>query len=166
MTPTKHAMDAPRVYEAADPIASVHLDERRPAREGWAGWLVLFVRVVAGLSLLKGLYHWVAICGFGAGAGGGFEAHSWSWQTATVFFAIIDLLAGVGLWLGAPWGATIWLTSAVTTIVVHVFLPQIYGFQPLIVAAQVALIAGYIFISFEAAREQSEPHSPSVPPAD
>ena len=54
----------------------------------------------------------------------------------------------------------------VTTIVVHVFLPQIYGFQPLIVAAQVALIAGYIFISFEAAREQSELHSPSVPPAD
>ena len=164
MTPTKHDMDAPRVFQAADPIVSVDL-ERRPAHEGWAGWLVLFVRGLAGLSLLKGLYHWAAICGFGAG-GGGFEVHSWSWQTATVFFAIIDLVAGVGLWLGAPWGATIWLTSAVTTIVVHVFLPQIYGFQPLIVAAQVVLIAGYVYISFEAAREQSEFRNPSVPAAD
>jgi hypothetical protein len=150
MKPTDNAMNNPRAYEAADPIAPVHLDEQRPRREGWAGRLVLFVRVVAGLSLAKGLYHWAAICG------GGFEAHSWSWQTATVFFAIIDLVAGVGLWLSAPWGATIWLASSVTMIVVHVFLPQIYGFQPLIIAAQVALIAGYVYISFEAAREQSE----------
>jgi hypothetical protein len=156
MTPADNAMDNPTVYEGADPIAPMHLEESRPTLDGWAGRLVLFIRVAAGLSLLKGLYHWAAICGFGMGAGGGFETRSWSWQTATVFFAIIDLVAGVGLWLGAPWGATIWLTSSVTMIVVHVFLPQIYGFQPLIVVAQVALIAGYVYLSFEAAREQSE----------
>ena len=75
---------------------------------------------------------------------------------ATVFFAIIDLVAAVGLWLGASWGVIIWLASSVTMIVVHALLPQIYGFQPVIIVGEIALIVGYVFIAFEAAREQAE----------
>jgi hypothetical protein len=33
-------------------------------------------------------------------------------------------------------------------------LPQIYGFQPVIIVGEIALIIGYVFIAFEAAREQ------------
>jgi hypothetical protein len=96
------------------------------------------------------------ICGFGAGAGAGFEARSSAWQIATVFFAVIDLVAAVGLWLGAPWGVIIWLASSVTMIVVHALLPQIYGLQPVIIVGEIALIVGYVFIAFEATREQPE----------
>jgi hypothetical protein len=142
------------IREAADPIAPLRIDERHSNSDGWAGWLILFLRAVAVLLLAKGLYHWAVICGFGTAPGGGFEAKSSPWQMATVFFAIIDLVAAVGLWLGASWGVIIWLASSVTMIVVHALLPQIYGFQPVIIVGEIALIIGYVFIAFEAAREQ------------
>jgi len=141
------------IRAAADPIAPLRIDKRQSKSEGWAGRLILFLRAVAVLSLAKGLYHWAVICGFGA-ASGGFAAKNSPWQMATVFFAIIDLIAAVGLWLGASWGVIIWLASSVTMIVVHVLLPQIYGFQPVIIVGEIALIIGYVFIAFEAAREQ------------
>src|SRR5215831_10314710 len=80
---------------------------------GWTERLVLFLRIMAIASMFKGLYHWGAVCGF-IGEEGGFEAHIQSWQATTVFFAVIDLVAAVGLWLVAPWGAVVWLTSTVT----------------------------------------------------
>ena len=144
------------IRAAADPIAPLRIDQRCSSSDGWAGWLTLFLRAVAVISLAKGLYHWAVICGFGAESGGGFEAQSSPWQMATVFFAIIDLVAAVGLWLGAPWGVIIWLASSVTMIVVHALLPQIYGFQPVIIVGEIALIVGYVFIAFEATREQAE----------
>src|SRR5262249_58037021 len=70
----------------------------------WTRRLVLYLRIVAGLSLLKGLYHWVGIAGIGAAPGTGFEANPLPWQAATVVFAVIDLVAAVGLWLAAPPG--------------------------------------------------------------
>jgi hypothetical protein len=96
------------------------------------------------------------ICGFGAAPGDGFEVQDPPWQMATVFFAIIDLVAAVGLWIGASWGVIIWLASSVTMIVVHALLPQIYGFQPVVIIWEFALIVGYVFIAFAAAREQPE----------
>ena len=71
---------------------------------------MLFLRVMAGVSMLKGLYHWARVCGIGVGPNELFAYQSIAWQTATVFFAVIDLVAAVGLWLAAAWGAVIWLT--------------------------------------------------------
>ena len=31
---------------------------------------------------------------------------------ATIFFAVLDLVAAVGLWLVAPWGGVVWLLTA------------------------------------------------------
>jgi len=144
------------IREAADPIAPLRIDQRHTNREGWAARLTVFLRAVAVLSLVKGLYHWAVICGFGAAPGGGFEAQNPPWQMATVFFAIIDLTAAVGLWIGAAWGVIIWLASSVTMIVVHALLPQIYGFQPVIIVWEIVLIVGYVFVALGAAREQRE----------
>ncbi|MBK5960800.1 hypothetical protein CCR97_21710 [Rhodoplanes elegans] len=135
-------------------LAPVHAEDYRPDREGWAWWLVVFLRVAAGLAMIKGLYHWSAVCGFGARPGEGFDAQSLSWQTATVFFAVIDLVAAVGLWLAAPWGAVVWLTGSVTMIVVQVFFPLIYGFHWIVVVGLVAMIGAYLFFAVMAAREQ------------
>ncbi|NVO14087.1 MAG: hypothetical protein HXX10_08630 [Rhodoplanes sp.] len=135
-------------------LAPVHTDDYRPDREGWASRLVLFLRVAAGFAMLKGLYHWSAVCGFGAGPTEVFDAQPLSWQTATVFFAVIDLVAAVGLWLAAPWGAVVWLTGSVTMIVVQVFFPLIYGFQWAVVAGLGVMIVAYLFFAIQAAREQ------------
>jgi hypothetical protein len=149
------AMSDPRAYDSTEQLAPVHVEDYQAQREGWAGRLILFLRAVAALSLVKGLYHWAVICGFGLPAGA-FEARSLSWQVATVFFAIIDLIAAVGLWLSAPWGVIIWLASSVTMVIVQTFFPQIYGFQLAVVALEVAVIGLYGFIAFKAAREQPD----------
>lgn len=121
----------------------------------WTDYLVLFLRVMAGISLVKGLYHWAQICGIGAGAEGGFVAHTISWQTATVFFAVLDLVAAVGLWLAAAWGAVVWLTSVVSMAVVEVFFPQVYGGSVLIVLVELGLVGAYLYLAIVAARERS-----------
>ena len=66
---------------------------------------------MAVVSLLKGLYHWALVCGIASVKPAAFEIRSIAWQAATVFFAVIDLVAAVGLWLAAAWGAVIWLTA-------------------------------------------------------
>ncbi|MEA2955240.1 MAG: hypothetical protein QOJ58_737, partial [Alphaproteobacteria bacterium] len=85
-------------------------DEEGDARQ-WSRRFVLFLRAMAALSLAKGLYHWAIVCGIGAPFPSGFDSYASPYQAATVFFAVIDPVAGVGLWLAAPWGAVVWLTS-------------------------------------------------------
>ena len=51
--------------------------------------------------------------------------------------AVIDLVAAVGLWLAAPWGAVVWLTSVISMVAVEVLFPQIYGGRIWVVAIDV-----------------------------
>jgi Family of unknown function (DUF6163) len=120
----------------------------------WTEYLVLFLRVMAGVSLVNGLYHWAQICGIGAPADQGFEVHTIAWQTATVFFAVLDLVAAVGLWLAAAWGAVVWLTSVVSMVVVEVFFPQVYGGSTIVVLVEMALLVAYLALAVASARER------------
>ena len=43
------------------------------------------------------------------------------------------MLGAVGLWLAAPWGAVVWLTSGVSLIVIDVFFSHIFGGQTVLV---------------------------------
>jgi hypothetical protein len=122
----------------------------------WTQRLVLFLRVMAIVSMLNGLRYWAQVCGFGFAPPGGFEAQPIAWQTATVFFAVIDLVAAVGLWLAAPWGAVIWLTSAVSMIVVEAFFPQIYDSGILVMLFEPVAIFAYLTLAVMAAREQPQ----------
>ena len=113
------------------------------------------MRIMAVLSLIKGVYHWAQICGIGVGVGDGeFGARSVAWQTATVFFAVIDLVAAVGLWLAAAWGAVVWLTAVVSMAVVEVFFPQVYGGSFFIVLGEVTLLGLYMWLAVLAAQER------------
>src|SRR3954451_8960783 len=108
-------------------IAPLRAGEEQPTTGVWTQRLVWYLRGMAALCMLSGLRYWAAVCGFGFVPEGGFEAQPVAWQTATVVFAVIDLVAAVGLWLAAPWGAVVWLTSMVSMIVVEAFFPQIFG---------------------------------------
>ena len=109
--------------ESLEPVHE-HEGDRRIGR--WTRRLVLFLRVMAGVSMLKGLYHWSRVCGIGVDANDVFQYHSIAWQTATIFFAVIDLVAAVGLWLAAAWGAVIWLMAIASMLAVGIFFPQVY----------------------------------------
>jgi len=123
------------------------------SRGTWTEYLVLFLRIMAGVSLIKGLYHWAQICGIGAPPDAGFESHTIAWQTSTVLFAVLDLVAAVGLWLAAAWGAVVWLTSVVSMATVEVFFPQVYGGSIFIVLIEMMLLGAYLFLAIASARE-------------
>ena len=134
----------------------VHAGEEEGRADKWAARLVLFLRGMAAIALIKGLYHWAIVCGFDAPSHVGFEAYTTPYQAATVFFAVIDLVAAVGLWLAAPWGAVVWLTSSISMVAVEVLFPQIYGGRIWVVAVDVVLIFIYLWLALMSAREQ--PH--------
>ncbi|GIK82173.1 MAG: hypothetical protein KJZ73_09510 [Pseudorhodoplanes sp.] len=122
----------------------------------WTWRLVLFLRAMAVLSMLKGLFHWAIVLGIGDGPENNFTFHTLPWQTATVYFAVIDLVAAVGLWLAAVWGAVVWLTAAVSMAAVEVFFPQIYGGRWVVVLFEIGLLAAYLALALQSAREH--PH--------
>jgi len=121
----------------------------------WTELLVVFLRIMAAVSLVKGLYHWGQVCGIGAGSEGGFQDHTIAWQTSTVFFAVLDLVAAVGLWLAAAWGAVVWLTSVVSMAAVEVFFPQVYGGSIFVVFLELTLLGAYLYLAIASAREHS-----------
>jgi hypothetical protein len=123
------------------------------SRGTWTELLILFLRIMAVISLLKGLYHWGQVVGLGAGPDDDFEAHTIAWQTSTVFFAVLDLIAAVGLWLAAAWGAVVWLTSVVSMAAVEVFFPQVYGGSLFVVFVEMTLLGIYLYLAIVSARE-------------
>ena len=146
-------MTDPHISDSANTLEPVHAGEE--ARESrWTARLVLFLRIMAALSMIKGLYHWAQVCGIGSGPGSGFESHPTSWQTATIYFAVIDLVAAVGLWLAAAWGAVVWLTAGVSMAAVAVLFPHVFGDGVVIVAVEAALLVVYLFLALKAARER------------
>jgi Family of unknown function (DUF6163) len=118
----------------------------------WTDRLVLFLRVMAGLSMIKGLYHWSRVCGVGVGDEL-FEYHSVAWQTGTVFFAVIDLVAAVGLWLAAAWGAVIWLMSVASMLAINIFVPQVFGASIGTGLLESGLLGLYLYLAVKAAQE-------------
>jgi hypothetical protein len=69
---------------------------------------------------------------------------------------MIDLVAAVGLWLAAAWGAVVWLTAIVSMAVVEVFFPQVYGGSMFVVLVESTLLAIYLWLAIFAARRQSK----------
>ena len=120
-------MAEPAITQPRPALAPVQAGEETKDQYRWTRWLVWFLRAMAVVSMAKGLYHWSVVLGIGEGPDSNFTTQSVPWQTATVYFAIIDLVAAVGLWLAAVWGAVVWLTAGVSMAAVEVFFPQIYG---------------------------------------
>ncbi len=137
--------------EALEPVQE-HTGEPDIGR--WTWRLVLFLRVMAAASMLKGLYHWARVCGIGVSDNELFEYHSVAWQTATVFFAVIDLVAAVGLWLAAAWGAVIWLTAVASMLAVEIFFPQIFDAGLPIGLVEGGLLVVYLWLALKSAQEQ------------
>ena len=120
----------------------------------WTARLVIFLRVMAVLSMVKGLYHWAEITGFIGGEDGAFENQTTQWQSATVYFAVIELVAAVGLWLATPWGAVVWLTTIVSQAVIELMFPAVYGGNMIVLLLVLLLLGAYLALAWMAARER------------
>ena len=147
-------MSDPLITHPVRTLEPVQPEEQKTGEGHWTVVLVTFLRVMAVLSLLKGLYHWALVCSIVPGPRGVFESNTMSWQATTVFFAVIDLVAAVGLWLAAPWGAVVWLTSVISMAAVEALFPQIYGGRLWVIGIEVVLLLIYLWLALQSAREQ------------
>jgi hypothetical protein len=77
-----------------------------------------------------------------------------AWPTATVYFAVIELVAAVGLWLATPWGAVVWLTTVVSMAVIELMFPAIYGGNLTVVVLESLMLGAYLALAWMAARER------------
>lgn len=148
-------MSEPIITHPVRTLEPVHAQQQQTGEGRWTRALVLFLRVMAGLALLKGLYHWAVLCGI-IGPEQGFLAQGLAWQVATVFFAVIDLVAAVGLWLLAAWGAVVWLTAAISMAAVEMFFPEVYGGRIWVIAIEGVLLASYLVLAIQSAREHPQ----------
>ena len=135
-------------------VAAISSDRIESDDNVWTRRLVFFLRVMAVVSVAKGLYHWAQVTGFVGGEEEAFENQSMAWQAATVYFAVIELVAAVGLWLATPWGAVVWLTTVVSMAVIELMFPGIYGGSLTIVGLEAGMLAAYLALAWLAARER------------
>lgn len=140
----------------SDPLRAIEHTAAADQGDPWTGWLIVYVRVLAGIAMVKGLYHWAKVCGIGDGASSTFELSPVAWQAATIFFAVIDLVAAVGLWLAAAWGGVVWLTAAISMAAVELLFPSIFGGQIWVMLAELAAVGGYLTLAVLASRARTE----------
>ena len=140
----------------SDPINAMERSEADEPEGLWTTRFMLFLRVMAAVSLLKGLYHWALIIGIGQGPFSAFETSSTAWQAATMYFSVIDLVAAVGLWLAAAWGGVVWLTATISMVAIELLFPQVYGGRILVILAELAMLGAYFTLAIAAARERPD----------
>ncbi len=112
----------------------------------------VYGRVMSGLLLLLGLFHWAVILGVVAGQGGMFEAMSTPWKAATINLAVADLVAAVGLWQRVAWGNVIWVYAALFEVAMHTVFIGTFGADFVVVLFHVCSLAGYFALLFMARR--------------
>jgi Family of unknown function (DUF6163) len=136
-------------------VAAMSSERIESDDNAWTRRLVFFLRIMAVVSVVKGLYHWAQVTGFiGGGEEDAFENQPMAWQTATVYFAVIELVAAVGLWLATPWGAVVWLTTVVSMAVIELMFPGIYGGSLTVVSLEALMLGAYLALAWMAARER------------
>src|SRR3977135_4119509 len=135
-------------------VAAISSERIEPDDNAWTRRLVFFLRILAVVSVIKGLYHWAQVTGFIGGEEDAFENQPMAWQTATVYFAVIELVAAVGLWLPTPWGAGGWLHTVVLMGGVGLMFPGIYGGSLTVVGLEALMLAAYLALAWMAARER------------
>lgn len=149
-----HRSTAKRRVASAAPQAAIVLkppggrDDR--TRFGFA--LVVFMRVTAAIWIMQGLSQWSAVLTTGADGLSPFAALAPAAMMAAVFFAVVDFIASVGLWLAAPWGGVIWLVAVGAQLLVLVVMPGFFEHPFLTGLADVALMGGYLALVWFAAQ--------------
>lgn len=121
----------------------------------WRTAMTWYMRAIGLVWMLYGITEWARIVGM---------LHVrdvWFWelpvelQIAVVYFAVLSLVAGVGLWLTVSWGTVLWILAAASQVLCHTVLTDLFGSGFLVVGANVLSIA--VFIGFVVLVEREDP---------
>jgi hypothetical protein len=141
-----------RVHMEAEPLAAISIGvNQHHGSTRWGVFLLWFMRLVSVVWLLQGLMQWHTII---QPEPANFDALPPIVAGITVFFAVIDPVAAVGLWLGAPWGGVIWLLAAVAQGALVLIMPELVSFGQVVLIFDFALIVAYFLLAYLAAFER------------
>ena len=118
----------------------------------WRLALVWFMRLLAIVWLAEGVLWWLDIIGLSPSAP--FDQKRMAARAITAGFAVMNPVAGVGLWLASAWGGVLWLTAVMAEIVLALFLPGLMPVSLLRIGLLVGLVALYLVLTAFAAREE------------
>ncbi|RYE33676.1 MAG: hypothetical protein EOP23_07895 [Hyphomicrobiales bacterium] len=119
----------------------------------WRLVLVWFLRLLSAFWLAKGLTAWMVIFGLPGNPQPPFENRLLSYQAIIVYFAVIDLVAAVGLWLTSTWGGVLWLLAAISQMLLGFLFPRFVPMTAWLVGLYIALIAVYFLATWAAENE-------------
>jgi hypothetical protein len=142
-------------YESEAAIR-VGMTPREQIETRWGLILVVFMRLLAAMWVLQGLWQWSQ---FLLPAHEIFDDLSMMQSGAIMFFAVIDLLAAVGLWLATPWGGVLWLLAAISQIFVAASVKNMFGISWIL--ADVTLILLYFALTWQAGKVAEPSFLPS-----
>jgi Family of unknown function (DUF6163) len=140
----------PIVYEP-QPAIRVGTTSREQVETRWGLILVVFMRLLAALWILQGLVQWAS---FLLPHEALFDHLPMTQSGAIIFFAVIDLMAAVGLWLATPWGGVLWLLAALSQIIAALTIG--HTFNALWIGADGVLILLYFALTWQAGRFSPE----------
>ena len=142
-------------HEAARDYLTDRIEERpsAPSAMRWGFILTWFMRVLAIVWIMKGLSAWAVILGVWTPAGL-FEMRSTGYQATIIYFALIDLIAAVGLWMASTWGGIMWLLAIMSHLILAAFFPGIVQANTVTMVFFVFLIGAYLALSWFAARDK------------
>lgn len=130
----------------------IEVQQASPAAMRWSAALTWFMRILALVWIMKGLSAWAVIIGVWTPIGH-FEARPTGYQAIIIYFALIDLVAAVGLWMASSWGGIVWLLAIMSHLILAAFFPDIVAGGMPVMALSLALITVYLALSWLAARE-------------
>ncbi len=119
----------------------------------WRLLLLTFLRIIGGTLVIAGVIHWARIVGYVPWRGAYFWNMPTDWQAVTIYFAVFDLAAAVGLWLGASWGVVMWLLVALSQITMHSLFADTFGHRPWEITYYVITILIYLALAYLTERE-------------
>ena len=138
--------------DADDPYRAIRVGDPGAGGEAtkWGYLLTRFMRVMALFWLMQGLAQWRVVLTARAPI---FDTMPSSAALAIIFFSVLDLIAGVGLWLATPWGGVLWLLIASAQIFVAASMPQFFAGGYWLIGVDLVLIVLYFGLTFEAGRD-------------
>ncbi|PCH82370.1 MAG: hypothetical protein COB90_01220 [Hyphomicrobiales bacterium] len=116
---------------------------------------VAFLRVVSLAFLLRGLHFWIVILSVSEPIASG--QVNGALLRISALFGVLHFIAGVGLWLTAPWGMVMWGVTAILEILASIFHTDILSFSSFVGIFHFATIILFGVLWFFVRRDEMGP---------
>jgi len=136
-------------------VAAQSSASSEPSRPLWRTAHDLFLRVMALAWLGWTIWEWAALMGIVPPIDEPARSNL-PRQGAALFFAALDPVAAVGLWLGSAWGTATWLVVSFARIIIHTGYAGIFGWTGPWTIVQVTSVVIYLALFFLAERADRE----------